>query len=200
MIFAKINAESDDSVVAQKYGVKGYPTFVLTDNNGVEVDRIIGFREADVFLQTINDYLNGIGTLDAMLAEADTAENRVLYFEIGDKYKYRSLPTEAEEWYNKALELGKPDDSLSGEVRFAIADMYRRNHEYDKAIESYEAIELDFKGSKIAEYAAIYIPVTFKYKEDTAAAIVGYENYLKNYPEGEDIEYAKEQIKLLKGN
>lgn len=200
MIFAKVNAESADSVIANKYGVIGYPTFVLTDSKGVEVDRIIGYRDAEVFLQTINDYQHGIGTLEAMVMEADTNENRQLYFDIGDKYKYRKMPAEAEPWYQKALALGSPTDSLAGEVRFAIADMYRRNHEYDKAIEAYKKIELEFSGSKIAEYAGIYIPIAFRYKDDTAAAIIAFEDYLKNYPEGEDIDYAKEQIEILKGN
>jgi protein disulfide-isomerase len=36
--------------VAQRFGVNGFPTMVLVDGSGNEVDRIVGFRPADELL------------------------------------------------------------------------------------------------------------------------------------------------------
>ena len=68
MVFFNVNAESADSIVAQKYSVSGYPTFVLTDSEGKEVDRIVGYLPTEDFLTTVENYKNGIGTLGDLLS------------------------------------------------------------------------------------------------------------------------------------
>ncbi|MFQ5454256.1 MAG: thioredoxin fold domain-containing protein, partial [Candidatus Zixiibacteriota bacterium] len=146
MVLLKVNAEVD-TALAKSYHISGYPTIVLTDSKGEEIDRIVGYRPADEFLQTLENYKNGIGTLDDLLSKADTSENRNLYFEIADKYKYRGGVEEAKNWYKKVIDAGEPTDSLSGESRLSIADMYRRAIDYDKSLEAFNKTMKDFKGT-----------------------------------------------------
>ena len=52
MILAKFNAEVD-TAVAKRYHVSAYPTTVLVDKSGEEIDRIVGYLETDEFLITV---------------------------------------------------------------------------------------------------------------------------------------------------
>ncbi len=88
VVLAKLNGK-EDSVLARTYGISAYPTLVLTNSNGEEIDRIVGYLDAPEFVQKINDYRNGIGTLDDLLSKVDTSSNRNLFYEIAEKYKYR---------------------------------------------------------------------------------------------------------------
>ncbi len=200
MIFVKAHAEAADSLTAKKYNVSGFPTFVLVDSKGEEIDRIVGYMEAEPFLAQINDYMNGIGTLDDLLSKVKESKDRTLYFEIADKYKYRGAPDDAKIWFEKVIADGKPTDSLSGEATFALADMTLRNKEYESAIDKFAAIEKDFKGTSFAEMAILYSAYIYRAKiNDTAKSISEYERFVKMYPASEDAEYATKKISELKG-
>ena len=197
MVFAKINAEVD-TVLAKRFHVSGYPTAVLVKADGSEIDRIVGYMPTAPYLKTIKDYQQGIGTLDDLLNQAKTKEDRKLYFDIADKYKYRGGDEGATEWYDKVISSGEPTDSLSGEARMALADMYRRAKDYDKALDSFASIKKDFGSGMFAETADIWMAVVYRTKGDTAAAINQFEQFIANYPESEDVGYAKSQVEKLK--
>ncbi len=199
MIFVKAHAEAADSLTAKDYKVSGFPTFVITDSKGKEIDRIVGYLPAKEFLAKVDDYMNGIGTLDDLLSKVEASKDRTLYFEIADKYKYRGAPDDAKSWFEKVIADGEATDSLSGEARFALADMMRRNKEFDASIAAFKAIKKDFKGTPLDETVSIYIPYTTMTKGDTANAIKSFEQFIKEFPESEDVEFAKKTISELKG-
>ena len=197
VVLVKVNSKVD-TLLAEKYSVSAVPTFVLTDANGEEIDRIVGSDSTEAFLQTIRDYENGIGTLDDLLHRAESETDRSLFFEIADKYKYRGGSDEAQTWYARVIDEGEPTDSLSAESRFSIADMFRRAKEYDRSHEEFGKIMSDFEGTMFAQDAEIYMAIINRQQGDTAAAIKAFEGYIKHYPESEDVEYANKQIEKLK--
>lgn len=199
MIFVKLNGKKKDSLLAREYNIKGYPTFVLTDKHGEEIDRIIGYMEADEFLATIDDYNNGIGTLADLLSRSEGSDDRVLFIEIANKYKYRGEPKTASDWFVKVIEAGEPTDPLSGEATFSLADIKLRDKDYEGAIEGFKKLKEDFKGTQFEELAGIYIPYSYTQLNDTAKAIEGFEMFIKEFPDAEDVEYATNKIKELKG-
>ena len=197
VVLVKVNSKVD-TLLAEKYSVSAVPTFVLTDADGEEIDRIVGSDSTDSFLQTIRDYENCIGTLDDLLRRAESETDRGLFFEIADKYKYRGGSDEAQTWYARVIDEGEPTDSLSGESRFSIADMFRRAKEYDRSQEEFSKIMNDFKGTMFAQEAEIYKAIVYRRQADTTAAIKAFEGFIEHYPESEDVEYATEQIDKLK--
>lgn len=198
VILAKVNAKVD-TTLAKTYKISGYPTAVLVDKDGVEIDRVVGFYEVADYIEILENYRKGIGTLADLVEQAQGNEDRLLYHDIADKYKFRGGVVEAEEWYNKTIRLGEPADSVSGECRFAIADMFLRAKEYDRSIEEFRKIVDDFKGQDYSMTAEMYIGYTFDRKGDTAAAIEAFEQFIEQHPEAEDAEYAQTEINRLKG-
>jgi len=198
MILAKINGKTD-TMLSRQYHVSAFPTLVMLDKEGKEVDRIVGYMPADNFLTKIRNYQKGIGTLQDLLNKAKTTPDRRLYFKIAEKFKYRGGGEDAATWYQKVIDEGDPVDSLSGESRLSIADMHRRAKDYSKALEDFSQIMKNFDGSPFAEEAEIWRAIVFRQKGDTTNAIAAFEGFIKHYPNSEDVSYAEKQITKLKG-
>ena len=198
MALVQINAEKD-TLTAKKYSVRGYPTLVMVDKDGKEVDRLVGYLDVERFLKTFRDYSKGIGTLDDLLHRADTAAmpDRAMYMEIADKYKYRGEGEQAVNWFQKVITTGAPLDSLTGEARIALADALRSAKLYDQAIASFQQISSDFQTGSIAEDAQIWTAICYRQKGDTATAVAKFQQFVSDHPQAEAVEYCNEQIKKL---
>ena len=196
MILAKVNAEVDTALAA-RYHVSGYPTTVLMHKDGSEIDRVIGYQPCEEFLKTLADYKVGIGTLQNLVHRAETEADRELYSEIAYKYKYSGGREEAVTWFEKVINMGDPLDSLSGDSRIALADMYRRAKEYDQALAAFQAVAKDFTGMQTGIDAEIYTGLVYKSMGDTANAIAAFNKVAEEHPNTNDGEYASELAKQL---
>lgn len=58
---AKFDAEQGEGIeIARKYGVKGYPTFLILNGEGQEVGRIVGGDDADAFIKKVQGVVANI--------------------------------------------------------------------------------------------------------------------------------------------
>jgi len=65
-----IDAEKGDGVDwAKRFHVRGFPTLILLDAQGEEIDRQSGYSPMPDFLKTFQDFAAGVGTLKAFQAE-----------------------------------------------------------------------------------------------------------------------------------
>jgi thiol-disulfide isomerase/thioredoxin len=72
-VCARYDAEKDEGVeVARRYGVDAYPTLLVLDADGAEVDRILGFRPVKGFLAEVERIRRGEGTLPALRRALET--------------------------------------------------------------------------------------------------------------------------------
>lgn len=198
MALVKIDAVAD-SLKAKESHISGYPTIIMIEQNGDEVDRVVGYLEPDSLIQKLRDYANGIGTLDDLLGKMAKKFDRKIAFEIGDKYKYRGGQEKARSWFQSVIDSGDPTDSLSGESRMALASIPYRDKNYDKAIKAYEKIMKDFQDTDFEEQSELWCAYIIKKKGDTTAAIVAFEEFVEHYPKSEEIEWIQGQISKLKG-
>ncbi len=198
MILAKVNGK-EDTLLTQQHHVMFYPTLIMVDKNGDEVDRIVGYMEPDSLLIKVRNYREGIGTLADLISRVKTDPDRSLSFEIAEKYHYRDQGEEAVTWYQKVIDDGDPRDSLSGESRMSLADMHYRAKEYDLAGLAFTSIMSDFEGTLFAEDAELWRAHIYRKKGDTTAAIVAFEEFVEHYPESEEIDYAQKELAKLRG-
>jgi tetratricopeptide (TPR) repeat protein len=195
MILAKINAE-EDTVARDRYYARAYPSSIMINKQGEEIDRLVGFDSAEAYIQTFVNYSNGIGTLEDLLVRAEGTVDRALYLEIADKYKYRGEADNAGAWYDRVIEAGEPLDSLSGEARLSMAYMLRKAEDYEGALEAYQQVADEFESYHGVD-AVIYKAIVYRYMNDTANAVSTFESYIEQFPDSPDVEYAREQIEKL---
>ena len=69
LVAIKVDAEAGEGpAIVERYHVVGYPTVLVLDAEGNEVDRIFGFLPAEEFASTLRSYRDGSGTITALRA------------------------------------------------------------------------------------------------------------------------------------
>lgn len=122
MVFVKAEGKKD-TVTRERYKIAGFPTVILMNSSGEEIDRIFGYLPPEKFVSTIQDYLQGKNTLEDLenRFEADPKDAE-LAFRLAEMYEGRRMYEEASSYYNKVVDLdpkdekGNSDDALFGLV------------------------------------------------------------------------------------
>jgi outer membrane protein assembly factor BamD (BamD/ComL family) len=200
MIFVKAEA-GVDSVTREKYKIAGFPTIILMNSSGEEIDRIFGFLPPDDFVSTIQDYLQGKNTLDDLKKRFQEDSTDVeLASKLAEKYEGRSEYDQAATCYKKVLDLDPRDEKgFSDDALMSLAWLEVRKKEYLKAIETFEYFLQKFPKSELAVDAEVYIPYSYARAGDTTKAIGLYEEFLSKHPDSEDTAWVRGNIKKLKG-
>jgi TolA-binding protein len=201
-VFFKTNAEKD-TALAERFKVNGYPTVILTNPSGKEIDRVVGYATAPDFMLKIKDYLKGEGTLADLESKLkkDTTSTE-LWFKVGEKYQERRRFEEALINFNKVVYLDPKDKTTkASESLLDMGFIYRKLKNYPNAIEKFQEILKQYPKSEVSLEAEEYIPYTYATMGDTVKAITLFKKILKDHPDLESGEkdWVEKMIKKLEG-
>ncbi len=103
--------KGNESELRKKFNVPGYPTVILFNSEGNEIDRIIGFdNDADKFFKTILDFVEGKNTITSILAKWQSDSSNVdLTYKLAQKYLGRYEQELAQKYIIKTLQLDPED-------------------------------------------------------------------------------------------
>jgi len=201
MVFVRAEAKEDTSLRNQ-YNIAGFPTIILMNSSGEEIDRIYGYVPPEEFVTTIQDYLKGKNTLDDLKKRFEAnPEDAELAFRLAEKFEGRRMYDQARSYYTKVVDLdpenqqGNSDDAL-----FNIAWLELRKKEYLKAVEAFKYFMQKFPQSEMAVDAEVYVPYCYAKAGDTTQALKLYEKFLKKHPDSPDTGWVKKKIRELKGS
>ena len=106
VVFFSIDAEKGDGIkLAQRYGVRSYPNFLLADAEGNAVFRWVGYGDADGFLKNLNQGLADPTTLvdkEMRFEKKPTVEDAEA---VATAALAASDMSKAANWYEKAAKL-----------------------------------------------------------------------------------------------
>ncbi len=200
MVFVKAEA-GKDSATGERYRIAGFPTVILMNSSGEEIDRVFGFLPPEEFVTTIKDYLQGKNTLDDLKKrfEADP-QNVQLASELADKCEGRRDYDEAASYYKKVLALDPQDEKgSSDDALMSLGKLEVRRKDYPKAVETFEYFLQKFPRSELAADAEIYIPYSHEKGGDTTEALNLYQEFLSRHPDSPDTDWVRDRIKKLRG-
>lgn len=203
-VFFKANAEKD-TALAEKYKVNGYPTVILANSSGLEIDRLVGYAPASDFIRDIKGYLKGEGTLaDYEQKVKQNPKDIELWFTLGDKYQGRRAFDQAVASFTKVVELDPKDSTgKASEALYDIGLVYmgRNVKQFDKAIEAFQRVGNEFPNSKVALDAEEYVPYSYEKMADTTKALSLYKKFLKDHPtlEPGEKDWVQKRIDGLEG-
>ena len=195
MVFAKINADAD-SALAKDYRVSFYPTFIVAESSGKEIDRMVGYYPPADFFNEVQLLLQGNETLeDYQLRVSDDPGRVDYYLIIAEKYKYRSDWSKALEYYSDVTNLAGDDYQYEMEMaRFGIADVYCEMGDYSKAAKAYEEFLNQFPTSEKAEDADRKLPYCLAKTGEYQKAKLLFDEYLVDYPHGLYRQWVQQKI------
>jgi len=183
-VFFRTNAEKD-TALAEKYKVNGYPTVILVNSSGQEIDRL-GYAPAPDFISGIRGFLKGEGTLSDYESKAKQNPDDVqLWFKLGEKYQERRAFNQAVDCFNKVVSLDPLDKTgKASESLYELGWLYlgRNVKQYDKAVEAFQRVIKEYPKSKLALDAEEYIPYSYEKMADTTKALSLYKKFLKDHP------------------
>lgn len=147
MIALKIDSEKGEGIeVTKDYRVSFWPTMLFLDPQGKEVDRLIGFHDADEFVEAMNNYINGIETV-AWYEKKVTQdpEDAASWKVLGQKYVDAGRAEEARNALSTYLRLVP---NLAGEEKaelmYSLGEVSYTAESYGDAVTAFEKLLAEF--------------------------------------------------------
>jgi thioredoxin-like negative regulator of GroEL len=190
----KLNAEKD-TVTAARYRVKSYPTILVLQKDGTEIDRVVGYYRAPEFIAKVEDYLAGRNTLASMAAqEPDSAESATFLSALADRYFEHALYAEARTRYLAVTRIDPKNASgLADDALYSLARMSRKDKDYAAARAYAQRILDDYKDSDAYKPAILELAGNWRRDGKLTNARRVYLDYAKRFPKDEDAPWAAEQ-------
>ena len=142
LISKKIDAEKNNGPQQKKkYRVMGYPTILLLDSEGNEIDRIVGYRPSDEFLNELNRIKNRENTLSDLITRyKKNINNSSVKIDLAEKYILTNLPDSARSLLDNIYSYQKKKHQLDFSVSFNLSQLYYKIRSLDRSIEILDQI------------------------------------------------------------
>src|SRR5262245_45691638 len=128
---AKLNAEVDTATAA-RYRVLGYPTIMILNDKGEEVERIVGYYRAPQFISQVEDYMAGKNTLASQIAEEPSKKHDPEFvYKLADHFADHGLYDESRQRF--LVFVGMDPKNVSGktdDAYYRLARMARKKKDY----------------------------------------------------------------------
>jgi TolA-binding protein len=195
---AKLNAEVD-TTTAKRYRVLGYPTVMVLNEKGEEIDRVVGYYRAPEFMSQVEDYLAGRNTLKSMIAEEPAKRNDPEFiYKLAERFADHGLFDEAQKRFLLFVTLdprnksGKVDDAL-----YRLARMARKEKDY-ASDRKYAQMILDrYPDSDMYRPAFLELGQGYRKDGQLEKGRLIFLDYAKRFPNDEDAPWAREQADTL---
>jgi thioredoxin-like negative regulator of GroEL len=191
---AKVNAEVDTASAA-RYHVRSYPTVVLMNADGTEIDRVVGYYRAPEFIALVEDYLAGRNTLASLVAEGSAKGHDPQYIaKLADRYYEHGLWADARVQYEKLVSMDPKNQSgRIDDVLMTLARMSRRDKDYEAGRRYAQTILDKYPDSDQMKSAFLEVGINWRKADEPAKARAIFLDFAKRFPDDEDASYAREQ-------
>lgn len=154
IVAAKYDAEKGEGKeLAARFKVKAYPTMVLLGPDGEEVDRHIGYLDPAEFLEVMEGYQKGIGTVAYYEKQLQKNPDDVeTLFKLGTKHADAIRTDEAMATLEKILTID-PDSPLKAEIWSNLGYAMYADERYEDAAGYYKKLIEEFPEDKTQDRA-----------------------------------------------
>ncbi len=203
-VLIKVNPEKDREAES-KFKVYSYPTLLIYNPNGKEIDRLLGFLTTNEMIRTLEDLKKGIGTLEDLLnklkkykKEDKSAEKIKLMFAVNDKYIAGADYPQALEMIDRIIELDKDNAQKQAAVAmFKRGYVYYKWKKYKKAVDALVAIHKVYPQSEEAESAYSAAVFYSEKSKDPALNLKTLKGFVQQFPNNKRTEKFRKKIKKL---
>lgn len=188
IVAAKYDAEKDEGeVLAKKFKVKAYPTLVLVGSDGNEIDRHIGYLDPEQFLEVIEGYQKGIGTVAFYEAKLAKSPNDVeTLYTLGLKHADAVRADEAKATLEKVLELD-PDSEHKADILANLGYVMYADDRNEEAIEYYRKLIKEFPDTEQQDEALQMLARVYYKVDEKDNSIEAYTEYVNRHPEDPNV-------------
>ena len=142
LISLKIDAEKGSGPKhKEKYRVQGYPTIIILDNSGNELDRIVGYLPPEDFLKELNRIKNGTNTLsDLQLKYLKNSDDITIQIDLAKKYIDLNVKDSAKKYLDNIQSYHRSNNAFTFQNFYNLSQLYYRIGELDVSIDILDQI------------------------------------------------------------
>ncbi len=186
IIPVKLDAEKGEGeTLAKKFKIGAYPTLILLGPDGKEIDRHLGYLDAEKFVEVMDGYKNGIGTVAYYETKVkENPKDAESWKILGTKYADAARAKDAKKALNTYLEL-TPDASGDdkAEVLYTLADANYKAKSYEESIKIYKKMAVEFEGTEWHDRALVMSAYTYNKMDKKDMAADSYIAYVNRHPD-----------------
>ena len=174
----KINTDTDEGFqLFKKFHGVSLPTILFLNPDGNEIDRLIGYHDANTYLGKINDVVKGVNTLDYFLQIYNQySDSSLLSLNIGNKYLERNLIDDAKPFFYNVLN-GK-NKKYYQEAEYRLAYLEYENNNFEPLLTF-----IDNNPNSDFTYTGIRTMIRYyRGQSDTISEIAYYEKLINFFP------------------
>ena len=195
---SRINAEVD-TVTAARYHVQSYPTVLILNEKGEEIERVVGYSRAPEFIAQVQDYLAGKNTLASVLAQEPAhANDPEFIYKLADRLADYGRVQESKERFLKFVTMDPRNKSgFTDDAYYRMARMARKAKDY-AADRTYAQTVLDrYPDSDMARPAFLEVGQSYSKAGQLEKARAIFLDYAQRFPDDGDAPWAREQADTL---
>jgi TolA-binding protein len=195
---SRINAEVD-TVTAAHYRVSGYPTVLVLNEKGEEIDRVVGYARAPQFIAQIQDVLAGRNTLASILAQEPAHQNDPEFtYKLAESLNNHGRRDEARDHYLKFVSMDpKNVSSYTDDAYYSLARMARKQKDYASDRKYAQTILDKYPDSDMMRPAFLEVGQSYSKAGQLEKARGIFLDYAKRFPDDGDAPWAREQADTL---
>ncbi|MDH3198153.1 MAG: tetratricopeptide repeat protein [Candidatus Krumholzibacteria bacterium] len=186
MIPVKYDAETGaGEVLAEKYRVVAYPTLIIFDPGGEEIDRHVGYLEPEPFVEKFQGYIDGIGTVSYYKEKlAENPDDIETLYTLGMKHVDAVRAEEAQACLARVMELD-PDDAQGrfAGITYALGEVMYTTDRYADAKRYFEALIARYPDSEAYESGLRRLAATEYKLQNADAAVAAYRKVVERHPD-----------------
>lgn len=181
----KLNAETDPVGVelGQELGVTGYPTIVIMDHQGQEIDRLQGFIPPERFIEEVSNSVDSPDSLvslrNRVAADPEALEARL---KLGREYLERRRFSEALSEFDEVLSTAGKDGHRE-EALFMLAETHIFLQQPEEALDALNAMVADFPNGRYDAESKILRGEILLYLNRRKEALSILTGFLEEYPD-----------------
>jgi thioredoxin-related protein len=201
MSFRCVNLDVDeDRPACQQFGVKLYPTTIVTDAYGAEIGRMVGYYAPEEFLEILDLVKLRKDRLAEMFKKEETLANDPAFLiSFGKMLLELGMYDGALIRFDRATQIDH-DDQLGTleESTYSLAEAYMISGEYREAGRRFRLFTRSYPNNERYEDATILAALCYQEAGYPKVAIEIYESYLQNLSDGRYGQFVRSKLESLR--
>jgi len=195
---SRINAEVD-TVTAARYHVQNYPTVLVLNEKGEEMDRVVGYSRAPEFIAQVKDYLAGKNTLASVLAQEPAHQNDPEFvYKLADRLADHGLSDESRQRFLKFVTMDPKNVSgHTDDAYYRLARMARKHKDFASDRKYAQTILDKYPDSDMMRPAFLEVGQSYSKNGQLEQARGIFLEYAKRFPDDDDAPWARAQADTL---
>ncbi len=201
--FKCVSVDADrDTNLCQEYDIRLYPTIIIMDPYGGEIERMIGYHAPDEFLKRLSSIkMRDVLVSEMFKKEEQSADDPQFLMDFADLLRNMGTYDAALIRYERAANLDKGNRlGIYEEATYAMAECNMLAGEYREAGDRFRFFVKSHPGSERREEATMLGAMCYEQAKDRTSAVEMLEDYLQNFRDGTFAQFASKKLTSLRAS